>query len=93
MTKRKYNWNLIFKILFIVVIVYFLYLFASQEYHYYLIRQDKEATQVELQQQEKKNQELIQEKDNLGKKDYIEKVAREELGMTKQDEVPYIADK
>ena len=38
------------------------------------------------------NEELSREKDNLNKFEYVEKVAREELGMTKPGEVPYISE-
>ena len=38
------------------------------------------------------NEELSREKDNLNKLEYVEKVAREELGMTKPGEVPYISE-
>ena len=44
-----------------------------------------------LSRTEIENEQLRQEKENLGKLDYIEKLAREELGMTRRDELPYSA--
>ena len=36
---------------------------------------------------------LVKEKDDLNRLDYIEKIAREELGMTRRGELPYSSGK
>ena len=38
----------------------------------------------------KENEELLKEQQNLGDPDYVERLAREDLGMTRQGELPYI---
>ena len=60
-----------------------------------IIKQEVYLSQVEEQTiiaEERLNEELSREKDNLNKFEYVEKVAREELGMTKPGEVPYISE-
>ena len=47
---------------------------------------------TEIRSEQQINEELSREKDNLNKFEYVEKVAREELGMTKPGEVPYISE-
>ncbi len=55
------------------------------------LNQETVVTQSRLDKAKQINDKLKQEKANLEKRDYIEKVAREELGMTKPGEVPYIS--
>lgn len=55
------------------------------------LNQETVITQSRLDKAKQINDKLKQEKANLEKRDYIEKVAREELGMTKPGEVPYIS--
>ena len=55
------------------------------------LNQETVVTQSRLDKAKQINDKLKQEKANREKRDYIEKVAREELGMTKPGEVPYIS--
>ena len=55
------------------------------------LNQETVITQSRLDKAKQINDKLKQEKANLEKRDYIETVAREELGMTKPGEVPYIS--
>ena len=52
---------------------------------------DYEATRIRLEEARARNAELKKERDSLSDAAYIEKVARESLGMTRQGEVPYIS--
>ena len=88
--KRSFNW---FAVLLLFIVLYFSYTAIQQYLQLKAISQEQAAVESRLSQAQKVNEELLQEKNNLGKIDYIEKIAREELGMTKQGEMPYISSK
>ena len=88
--KRSFNW---FAVLLLFILLYFSYTAIQQYLQLKAISQEQAAVEARLSQAQKVNEELLQEKNNLGKIDYIEKIAREELGMTKQGEMPYISSK
>lgn len=76
---------------FIVIIGYIgILIFKQEMYISELNRQTSEAQQ-RLEQAQQENQALTEEKQKLHQPEYIEKVAREELGMTMPGEVPYIS--
>jgi Septum formation initiator len=88
--KRSFNW---FAVLLLFIVLYFSYTAIQHYLQLKAISQEQAAVEARLSQAKKVNEELLQEKNNLGKIDYIEKIAREELGMTKQGEMPYISSK
>ena len=88
--KRSFNW---FAVLLLFIVLYFSYTAIQQYLQLKAISQEQAAVEARLSQAQKVNEGLLQEKNNLGKIDYIEKIAREELGMTKQGEMPYISSK
>ncbi len=57
------------------------------------VAEDRAVEVTRLEEARKRNEALKQERDGLDKPEYIEKVAREELGMTRHGEMPYIAAK
>lgn len=75
---------------FVVVIAYLGFIIVKQEIYLTELNQKTAITQTRLDKAKQINDNLKEEKANLEKRDYIEKVAREELGMTKPGEVPYI---
>lgn len=76
---------------FVVVIAYLGFIIVKQEVYLTELNQETAITQTRLDKAKQINDNLKEEKANLEKRDYIEKVAREELGMTKPGEVPYIS--
>jgi cell division protein FtsL len=88
--KRSFNW---FIVLLVVVIGYFSYATVEQQIRLNAIAKEQAAVQIRQDEAKKINEELKKEKADLEKPEYIEKVAREELGMTKQGEMPYISSK
>lgn len=88
--KRSFNW---FIVLLVVVIGYFSYAAVQQQICLNAIAKEQAAVQIRQNEAKKINEELKKEKADLEKPEYIEKVAREELGMTKQGEMPYISSK
>jgi cell division protein FtsB len=67
-----------------------MYLFAKEASHVYALYQQNEKTKSKIEELSDKNEEL-KKKIELLKNDeqYIEKMAREELGMIKQSEKVY----
>ena len=88
--RQRRRWRLSwFSIVLILIIVYFSSIFISQQGQLHHLAEDQAAAEARLAAAQQEIEQLRQEKDNLGKLDYIEKLAREELGMTRRDELPY----
>ena len=88
--RRHFDW-----FLFVVVCIvgYFSYTVFFQQLTLNAVDRDYEAAQVRLKTAKEENEALQKEKTDLNDPVYIEKIAREELGMTKQGELPYISSK
>ena len=54
---------------------------------------DQAAAEARLATAKAEHERLVKEKDDLNRLDYIEKIAREELGMTRRGELPYSSGK
>lgn len=89
-SKRRPNW---FLVLLLCVCAYFAYVFCVQQMNLNELKADTEAARVRLANAQQENEKLIQEKESLSDLEYIEKIAREELGMTREGEMPYIYQK
>jgi cell division protein FtsL len=86
--KRKFNW---FFLLLLVIVGVFSYSAIKQQLHSNEIAQEKKAAEIRLMTAQQLNSDLMQEKVNLEQSTCIEKIAREELGMVKPGEMPYIS--
>ena len=84
---RRLDW---FVVLMVGIVGYFSYMMVSQHFYLNSVNQDYDAAQQRLQAAQQENDALQQEKAQLNDPAYIEKIAREELGMTRQGEMPYI---
>ncbi|MSV24118.1 cell division protein FtsL [Selenomonas sp. WCA-380-WT-3B 3/] len=71
------------------IVVYFAFLLISQQVYLSQVRQDQASAEARLAAARQENEALRQEKERLGDLNYIEKLAREELGMTRRGELPY----
>ncbi len=89
-SKRRLNW---FLVLLLCICGYFAYVFFVQQTNLNTLKADTEAAKVRLANAQKENEKLLKEKENLNNLEYIEKIAREELGMTREGEMPYIYQK
>ena len=87
-SRRQFNW---FLLLLLVIGGWFSYTFVTQQIHLNAVAKDYEATQICLEEARMRNEALKKERADLSDAAYIEKVARETLGMTRQGEVPYIS--
>lgn len=86
--RRKYRvkW---FKLIAIVLSSYVIYLCISQQIQLNAIGHEAELTRMELGQIQQINTALTEERNALNDRRYIEKLAREELGLVKPGETPY----
>ena len=87
-SRQRLNW---FPFLLLIVVGWFSYAFISQQIHLNAVAKDYEATRIRLEAARARNVALKKEQADLHDATYIEKVARETLGMTRQGEVPYIS--
>lgn len=85
---RRFNW---FLLLLLIIGGWFSYTFVSQQIHLNAVAKDYEATRMRLDEARARNEALKKERADLSDAAYIEKVARETLGMTRHGEVPYIS--
>lgn len=83
-THDKFFW-----VRFAIAIV-FLIIIAFQAYQYVQIKQEQVKLEKQLQELRTKNEELEKEKAQLQKPEAVEGLAREELGLVKPGEVPYV---
>lgn len=77
---------------FVVMIIYLGFIIIKQEIYLNQVKEQTIIAEERLNKAKQINEELTVEKNNLNQVEYIEKVAREELGMTKPGEVPYISE-
>lgn len=89
-SERQVNW---FLILLLLIGGWFSYTFIEQQLHLNAVERDYEATLLRLQEAKAQNEALKAECANLNDAAYIEKVARESLGMARSGEMPYISSR
>lgn len=84
--KYRVSW---FFLLLVIIVGYFVSILISQQVYLSQVSRDQAAAEARLQAAQKENEALRQEKEKLNELGYIEKIAREELGMTRTGELPY----
>jgi cell division protein FtsL len=87
--RRKYRvkW---FRLLVIVLSCYSIYLYVAQQSDLNAIHSESESVRTQLSQLQQVNVALHEERKALNDYKYVEKLAREELGLVKIGETPYI---
>ncbi|WP_297963385.1 septum formation initiator family protein [uncultured Anaerovibrio sp.] len=88
--KRQINW---FVIAMVIMFLLAAVKLGEQALTYHDLNQDKVQAEARLKAAQKENEQLNQEKEQLMDPAYVEKLAREDLGMTKAGEIPYIYQK
>lgn len=74
----------------IAIILYTIYVCVNQQLQYAAISREMEATKTQLEQLQQTNEAMGQEKQKLSTPAHVEKLAREELGLVKPGEIPYV---
>lgn len=87
---RKKRQDLTMKAVVFLLVLYMVLLFGSQEVKYFEMIQERARTNQQIKVYQAKNDLLKQQISYLSSPEYLEKAAREQLGFTKDGEVPYI---
>jgi len=77
----------------VLTVGYFLFVIGSQQLEMMHIRQETRGVDTAFEKAVRENEKLNSEKNDLNTLTHIEKMAREELGMVKPGEIPYILTK
>ncbi len=88
--KIKIKWK---NIIFLLIVLYIGYIFISQQLTMQSIQKQISEKKIEEQRGKYKNQKLQEEVKMSNSNVYIEKLAREKLGLIKQGETPVIDNK
>ncbi len=83
--RKKIN---MFKLIFMVLFLFFAFRIVQQEIKIYQINQQINATKSNITELEKRHEALKEEQKMVNDPKYIEKVAREDYNMVKTMEIP-----
>lgn len=87
MKKRKgFNW---FALMMLVVFAYFGTVLTSQQLHLSHVAENQRVADKKLEAAQTENESLRKQYAELQNLDNIEKIAREDLGLAKDGELPY----
>ena len=85
--KKKFAW---WSLAFTGIVLYSCWVVADQFSQLSALNSDMESARQRLESAQQENQQLHEEEAWLSDNEYIEKLAREDLGMTRLGEMPYI---
>ena len=77
-------------LIFVFLLIYGIYILTVQAIQITELKREKERVETEISLLEERYQNLQDEAEGLYTEDYIEKVAREELGLVKKGEQAYV---
>ena len=83
----RVNW---LNLALLLLSVYFCFLVIDRYMELSAVRKETAVIKQQLEQAKAINQELLSEKERLRTPSYVEKLAREQLGLVKPGEVPYL---
>ncbi len=83
---KKCHW---FSLILCGLILYFSFSLISQQTRLHQIKAEQANAEARLAAARSEHEALLQERENLHRPEYIEKIAREELGMAREGELPY----
>lgn len=84
--RKSFNW---FFVLMTFVVIYFSSVLITQQINLSKVDQSQDSYNKRLDLATKENEKLKKQIEELHDLDHIERIAREELGMTKPGELPY----
>ncbi len=82
-----------FALFMFIVVAYFGTVLISQQVHLSHVSESQHLADKRLNAAQTVNDKLRKERDELNNLENIEKIAREDLGLAKKDELPYRASK
>ena len=86
--KKGFNW---FALLMFVVVAYFVTILVSQQIHLSHVSESQHLADKRLETAKAENDRLKKQYEELQDVSNIEKIAREDLGLAKEGELPYQA--
>lgn len=87
--KRKFRFRW-FRLILVGIFAYCVYLTIGQHNQLTAICRETESTRARLEEANKNKAALLDERTRLNDRGYIEKLAREDLGLVKPGEAPFI---
>ena len=87
--RRKYRIRWL-RVLILLAAAYFVFLAVDQQFELYTIQRETLSLRDRINELEQTNKALADEKNKLNSPAYVEKIAREQRGLVKPGEVPYI---
>ncbi|MBR1397490.1 MAG: cell division protein FtsL [Selenomonadaceae bacterium] len=90
MRKKSFNW---FALIMFVIVAYFVTILASQQIHLSHVSESQHMADKRLEAAKLENDKLKKQYEELQDVSNIERIAREDLGLAKQGELPYQAAK
>ena len=88
--QRKANYFILF---IMIVVILFTYLFINQQIELYALSLERKNVSLQLVKAQEDKVALEEEYNLLHTLPYIEKIAREKMGLTKKGELPYVKEK
>ena len=86
----KFFSSKIYKVLVIIGIIYFIYIFGMQQEKLDSYGKDKQYYEAQIEDLKHQKEELLKIKENVNSPEYIEEMAREKLDMYLPNERAYI---
>jgi len=77
----------IFWVVILLLIFYVVFLFSDKYVRTLQLKEDIKRLELELEESKLKNSSLLEEVEALKSDKFVEKIAREKLGLTKPDEI------
>lgn len=84
-TGKSYRWYFVVA----VFVVYFSSVLISQQVHLNQVEENQILADIRLDVAKREHEELLKQRELLENREYLEKIAREELGMVRAGEIPY----
>ncbi len=88
MKKKRFNW---FALIMFVVVAYFVTILVSQQVNLSHVSESQHLADKRLEAAKSENDKLKKQYEDLQDVNNIERIAREDLGLAKQGELPYQA--
>ena len=85
--KKKIIWTNFFVFIFIL---YAIFTIGSQQITIYRLKKSHQQIASKIEEAQNENQKLQDMLKDISSKEYIEKMAREQLGLVKADEIVYV---
>ncbi|AGC67287.1 putative septum formation initiator family protein [Thermoclostridium stercorarium subsp. stercorarium DSM 8532] len=88
--QKKRKISMILLVLMSALLVYFVITFVKQQEEMNMIQNEMKTLQYKIEKEKETQEELLKQQDMIETDEFIEKIAREKLGMVKEGERIYV---